>query len=168
MSTSKISPHLWYDSQAEEAVDLYVSIFSNSPYGKPARIKSVIRYPHVGQEITGKKPGSVMNIIFELEGQEFYAINGGPQFKFNESVSFIINCKDQAEIDYFWDKLIADGGQESQCGWLKDKFGVSWQVSPDNFDEMAKDLVKFEKAMAAILPMKKIIIADIEAAMQAK
>lgn len=158
----KIVPHLWYDSQAEEAAQLYVDIFNGAPGSRQtSRIKSVIRYPKVGQEITQKPPGSVMSVIFDLDGQEFYSLNGGPLFKFNESMSLIINCQDQVEIDYFWDKLIANGGQASQCGWLKDKFGFSWQVTPVGFEETAKDPVKFEKMMAAILPMQKIIMKDL-------
>ena len=161
----KITPHLWFDSQAEEAANLYVKVFNGAPGSqKTSKVRTIAKYPKAAEAVTGKPAGSVMTVSFELDGQDFMALNGGPMFKFNESTSFIINCRDQAEIDYFWDKLIAGGGQESQCGWLKDKFGFSWQVVPEGFEEMVKDPARFEKAMAAILPMKKIIIADLEAA----
>lgn len=162
----KITPHLWFDSQPEEAAAFYVKIFQGAPGADASRskVKLVTTYPKAAEEVSGKKAGSVFTVSFELDGQEFMALNGGPLFKFSEAFSFIINCKDQTEIDYFWDALIADGGQESQCGWLKDKFGFSWQVAPVGFEEMTKDPIKFEKAMAAILPMKKIIMADIEKA----
>lgn len=160
-----ITPHLWYDSQAEEAARFYVDVFNSAPHSKKnSKVKMVVPYPKAAEEVSGKPAGSVMSVIFDLNGQEFYTLNGGPLFKFNESISFIVECKDQAEIDYFWDRFTADGGQESQCGWLKDKFGVSWQITPEGFGESAKDPVKFEKSMAAILPMKKIVIADIEKA----
>lgn len=158
MATQKITPHLWFDDQAEEAANFYTSVFKNS------KIKSIARYPKAVEEVAGKPAGSVMTVAFEIEGQEFMALNGGPLFRFNESVSFVVNCKDQAEIDYYWKKLTADGGQESMCGWLKDKFGLSWQIVPTGLDKMAKDPAKFEKGMAAILKMKKIIIEDLEEA----
>lgn len=158
-----ITPCLWFDSQAEEAAKLYVDIFNGAPYARgTSKIKSLVKYPKAAEEVSGKKAGTVMTVTFNLDGQEHMALNGGPLFKFSEAFSLIVNCKDQDEIDYFWDALIANGGQASQCGWLKDKFGFSWQIAPENFEEMAKDPVKYDKAMAAILPMKKIIMKDLE------
>lgn len=158
-----IVPCLWYDSQAEEAAKFYVEVFSGSPQGKTGQIKQIAKYPKSAEKEAGKPAGSVMTVLFELDGQEFMALNGGPIFKFSESVSFIVNCKDQAEIDYFWKKLSAVPASE-QCGWLKDKFGLSWQIVPEGFQALAEDPVKFEKAMAAVIPMKKMIVADIEKA----
>src|SRR5713101_908154 len=122
----KITPFLWYANQAEEAMNFYVSVFKNS------KVLGLTRY---GDDGPGPK-GSVMTAAFELEGQKFTALNGGPQFKFNESVSFVVNCEKQEEIDYFWEKLSSDGGQEVQCGWLKDKFGLSWQIVPTVLPEL--------------------------------
>jgi len=119
----KITPFLWFDDQAEEAVKFYTSVFKNSKVGR------ILRYGEEAASKSGRPAGSVLTIEFEIEGQKFVALNGGPQFKFNESVSFVVNCETQEEVDYFWGKLIADGGEESQCGWLKDKFGLSWQVT---------------------------------------
>src|SRR4029077_2762253 len=122
----KITPFLWFDGQAEDAVKFYTSIFKDSKIGR------ILRY---GEEVakvsaSGQPEGSVLTIEFEIEGERFVALNGGPQFRFNESVSFVVNCDTQKEVDYFWSKLTADGGEESQCGWLKDKFDLSWQVTP--------------------------------------
>src|ERR1700682_2480570 len=125
MIMQKITPFLWFDNNAEEAVKFYVSIFKNS------KIVSVARYGDAGP---GPK-GAVMTVAFQLEGQEFIALNGGPLFKFNESISFVVNCETQAEIDEFWEKL-SEGGEKSRCGWLKDKFGLSWQVVPTAFSGM--------------------------------
>src|SRR6059036_1490063 len=125
----KITPFFWYDNQAEEAMNFYASIFKNS------RVLGVTRY---GKSGPGPE-GSVLTAAFELEGQKFTALNGGPRFKFNESVSFVVNCETQEEIDYFWEKLTADGGEESQCGWLKDRFGLSWQVTPTVLIDMLHD-----------------------------
>ena len=125
----KISPFLWFDANAEEAVNFYTSIFKNS------KIKDVSRYGDAGP---GPK-GQVMVMSFELEGQEFTALNGGPRFKFNESISFIVHCKGQKEVDHYWDKLLEGGGQTQACGWLKDRFGLSWQIVPDEFFELMKD-----------------------------
>jgi predicted 3-demethylubiquinone-9 3-methyltransferase (glyoxalase superfamily) len=153
----KISPMLWFDTQAEEAANFYVSIFKDS------KINTVVRYPDAGQEVTGKPAGSVMTVSFQLAGQTFTALNGGPQFKFNESISFVVDCEDQAEIDYFWEKLSAHPESE-QCGWLKDKFGLSWQIVPKQMGE----LVISPKAMEAMLSMKKIDIAELQRANQQK
>ena len=158
----KITPFLWFDGQAEDAAKFYVSIFKDSKIGR------ILRY---GEEVakvsaSGHPVGSVLTIEFEIEGQKFVALNGGPQFKFNESVSFVINCKTQEEVDYFWEKLTAEGGEESACGWLKDKFGLSWQVTPTVLIDMLheKDAAKAERVMHAMLQMKKINIKALKAA----
>jgi predicted 3-demethylubiquinone-9 3-methyltransferase (glyoxalase superfamily) len=152
----KITPFLWFDDQAEEAVKFYTSIFKNSKVGR------ILRYGEEAAKVsqTGRPVGSVLTIEFEIEEQKFTALNGGPAFKFNESISFVVNCDTQKEVDYFWGKLTADGGQESQCGWLKDKFGVSWQVVPRALIEMLrdKDSEKSERVMKAMLQMQKINI----------
>src|SRR5437762_7072032 len=122
----KITPFLWFDNQAEEATKFYVSVFKNS------KIKAMTHY--TGEEPSGQK-GSVMTVSFELDGQEFVALNGGPQFKFTAAVSFVVDCETQEEIDYYWEKLTAGGGEEVQCGWLTDKYGLSWQVVPNKWDE---------------------------------
>ncbi len=152
----KISPFLWFDSQAEEAANFYVSLFKNS------KITSVARYGEAGPG----PAGSVMTIGFELDGQIFTALNGGPMFQFTEAVSFVINCEDQAEVDAMWDGLIADGGQPSQCGWLKDRFGVSWQVVPTVLHELigGPDAAKAGRAVAAMMQMTKLDIAKLRAA----
>jgi predicted 3-demethylubiquinone-9 3-methyltransferase (glyoxalase superfamily) len=154
----KITPFLWFDHQAEEAAKFYTSIFKNSKIGR------VLRYSEEVAKTTGQPAGSVLTIEFEIEGQKFVVLNGGPQFKFNESVSFVVDCETQEEVDYFWEKLTADGGQESQCGWLKDKFGVSWQVTPTALIDMLhdKDSDKAERVMKAMLQMKKIDIEPLK------
>jgi predicted 3-demethylubiquinone-9 3-methyltransferase (glyoxalase superfamily) len=152
-TSSRISPFLWFDSNAEEAVDFYLSVFKNS------RKLSELRN-------TGDAPGpkgSVIVVAFELDGLKFSALNGGPRFKFTEAISFAVRCDSQEEIDYYWEKLTADGGSESQCGWLKDKFGLSWQIVPARIGE----LLKTSKAMQAMMGMKKLIIADLENASKA-
>jgi predicted 3-demethylubiquinone-9 3-methyltransferase (glyoxalase superfamily) len=156
----KITPFLWFDNNAEEAVILYTSIFKNS------KILSESRYGDAGP---GPK-GSVMVISFELNGQQFTALNGGPLFKFNESVSFVVNCETQAEVDEYWQKLTANGGAESQCGWLKDKFGLSWQIVPTILSELvsSKDAVKSGRAMTAMLKMKKLDIQKLKDAYNGK
>src|SRR5262245_41369040 len=148
--SGQITPCLWFDTEAEDAANFYVSIFKNS------RIKSVNRYGKEGQEITKKAPGSVMAVQFEINAQPFLALNGGPQFKFNEAVSFQVHCKTQEEIDYFWSRL-TEGGKEQPCGWLKDKFGVSWQVVPTVLPEMLSDgdAERARRVTAAFLKMKK-------------
>jgi predicted 3-demethylubiquinone-9 3-methyltransferase (glyoxalase superfamily) len=152
----KISPFLWFDAQAEEAATFYVSIFKNS------KILKVSRYAEGGPG----PAGTVMVVNFQLEGQEFIALNGGPLFKFTEAISFAINCQTQKEVDYFWNKLTADGGQESQCGWLKDKYGLSWQVVPTILHELLsdKDQKKAQGVMQAMLQMKKIDIPALKRA----
>jgi predicted 3-demethylubiquinone-9 3-methyltransferase (glyoxalase superfamily) len=152
----KITPFLWFDSNAEEAMNFYVSIFKDS------KILNVTRYGEAGPGLAG----TVMVGTFQLNGQEFIALNGGPHFKFTEAVSFSVDCETQEEVDNYWEKLTADGGEESQCGWLKDKFGLSWQVNPRALGEMLadKDPEKAKRVMNAMLQMKKI---DIEILKQA-
>ena len=156
----KITSFLWFDSQAEEAVKLYTSIFKNSKVGR------ILRYMEQTAEKTGRPVGSVLTVEFEIEGQKFVALNGGPQFKFNESVSFVVNCETQEEVDYFWEKLTADGGEESACGWLTDKFGLSWQVVPTVLIDMLhdEDSEKSERVTNAMLQMKKIDIKALDEA----
>jgi predicted 3-demethylubiquinone-9 3-methyltransferase (glyoxalase superfamily) len=156
----KITPFLWFDDQAEEAVNFYTSLFKNSKIGR------IFRNPEEAAEKTGRPAGSVLTIEFEIEGQKFVALNGGPLFKFNESVSFVINCETQEEVDYFWGKLIADGGEESACGWLKDKFGLSWQITPTVLIDMLhdNDQEKSGRVMQAMLQMQKIEIPKLKAA----
>lgn len=159
----KISPCLWFDDNAEDAVKFYVSIFKNSKVG------NVTRYGKEGYEIHKKKEGSVMTIDFEIEGQKFLALNGGPIFKFNEAISFQIYCDTQEEIDYYWEKLTEGGDKNAQvCGWLKDKFGVSWQVVPIAMIKMLqdKDSKKTERVMKAMLQMHKLDIDAITKAYQ--
>ena len=155
----KITPHLWFDDKAEEAANFYVSLFKNS------KIVSIARYGEEGAEVSGRPAGTVMTIEFQLEGQDFMALNGGPEFKFTEAISFLVNCETQEEVDKFWDKL-TDGGEEQPCGWLKDKYGLSWQIVPTVLGEMLsdKDPQKSERVMKALLQMKKI---DIQALKQA-
>lgn len=154
VSTQKITPCLWFDTQAEEAARFYTSIFDNST------IRAVSRYSKAGHEIHGKQPGSVMTVAFEIDGQAFLALNGGPNFKFNEAVSFQISCETQEEIDHFWNRL-TEGGQERPCGWLKDRYGVSWQVVPAMLPQMLMDpdAEKVERVTNAFLQMKKFDIA---------
>jgi predicted 3-demethylubiquinone-9 3-methyltransferase (glyoxalase superfamily) len=156
----KITPFLWFDDQAEQAVKVYTSIFKNSKLGR------ILRYGEEAAKTTGRPMGSVLTIEFEIEGQKFVALNGGPIFKFNESISFVVNCETQEEVDYFWERLTTDGGQESQCGWLKDKFGVSWQVVPTVLIDMLhdKDPRKSERVMQAMLQMQKIDINKLKEA----
>jgi predicted 3-demethylubiquinone-9 3-methyltransferase (glyoxalase superfamily) len=155
----KITPCLWFDSEAEEAARLYVSIFRN------ARIGKIRRYGKEGFEAHGRPEGSVMTVEFEIEGQSFTALNGGPHFKFNEAISFQLPCETQEEIDHYWERLSA-GGQIQPCGWLKDKFGVSWQIFPAALPDMLADPdeAKAARAMRAMLGMKKLDIAELRAA----
>jgi len=157
----KIAPCLWFDDQAEEAVAFYTGIFGNS------KIVKVSRYGEAGREIHGKSPGTVMTVAFELDGQLFTALNGGPIFKFNEAISFQVYCETQEEVDHYW-KNLSKGGDEKaqQCGWLKDKYGVSWQVVPKVLIEMVSDpdSENSQRAMKAMLQMKKINIAELERA----
>lgn len=152
--TSKITPCLWFDTQGEEAARFYCSVFKNS------RITSVVPYSEAGPGT----PGSAMLVEFELDGHPFTAVNGGPEFTFDEAVSFQIACADQSEVDYYWDSLIAEGGEESQCGWLKDRFGLSWQVVPTRLVELASDPRKSAAVMQAMLGMKRIDVAALERA----
>jgi predicted 3-demethylubiquinone-9 3-methyltransferase (glyoxalase superfamily) len=157
----KISPCMWFDGQAEEAAKFYTSIFHNS------RIGTISHYGEAGQEVHGKPAGSVLTIAFELDGQTFTALNGGSMFKFNEAISFQVNCETQEEVDHYWENL-SEGGDEKaqQCGWLKDKYGVSWQMTPRILIEMMidPDHEKSQRVFAAMLQMKKIDIAELERA----
>ena len=155
----KISPCLWFDTQAEQAANFYVSVFKNG------RIKAVSRYSEAGRDVHGKEAGSVMVVDFEIEGQSFTALNGGPLFKFNEAVSFQVMCDSQDEIDHFWNAL-TDGGRESQCGWLKDKFGLSWQVVPSQLPQMlsGNDAARQDRMMTAVMGMKKYDLAALQRA----
>ncbi len=155
MVQQRIVPNLWFDTQAEEAAEFYCAIFNNS------RIHSVARYTDAGPG----EPGSVMTVEFELDGQRFTAINGGPQFPFTEAVSLGVTCTDQAEVDYYWECL-TDGGEEVQCGWLKDRYGLSWQVVPQGMEEVFSDPdpAKAKRAMEAMLGMKKLDIDALRAA----
>jgi predicted 3-demethylubiquinone-9 3-methyltransferase (glyoxalase superfamily) len=157
----KITPCLWFDNQAEDAAKFYVSIFRNS------RIGAVTHFGKEGFEIHGRPEGSVMTVSFVLEGQEFTGLNGGPHFKFTEAISMVVNCDSQAEIDYYWEKLGAGGDPKArQCGWLKDKYGLSWQIVPKALQEMYKAGVsaRSERAMKAMLQMKKLDIATLQKA----
>ena len=143
----KVTPFLWFDGKAEEAARFYASVFKKGKVGKP---------------MPGPD-GKVLAVPFEIEGQQFTALNGGPQFRFNESVSFVVHCKDQKEVDYFWDKLVSGGGQESMCGWLKDRYGLSWQVVPDVLFELLRGK-KAAKVMEAFMQMRKFDIAALKQA----
>jgi predicted 3-demethylubiquinone-9 3-methyltransferase (glyoxalase superfamily) len=159
----KITPFLWFNDNAEEAVKFYTSIFKKSKIGK------IARYDEAGEKAAGRPAGSVMTIEFEIEGQDFIALNGGPHFKFNEAVSFVVSCKTQTEVDYYWNKLSA-GGKEVQCGWLTDKFGLSWQIVPTILGELMsdKDPVKSQRVMEAMLKMVKLDINKLKAAYAGK
>jgi predicted 3-demethylubiquinone-9 3-methyltransferase (glyoxalase superfamily) len=152
MPQQRVTPNLWFDTQAEEAANFYCSIFPNS------RIVSIARYPEGSPGPTGE----VMTVEYELDGQRYVHINGGPQFTFSEAVSFQINCADQAEVDYYWDRL-TDGGEESQCGWLKDRYGFSWQVVPAGMEELFgdPDPSRAQRAMQAMLQMKKLDVEEL-------
>lgn len=155
----KITSCLWFDNQAEEAVKFYVSVFKNSKVGK------IARYGEAGAEVSGRPKGSVMTMTFQLDGQEFMALNGGPLFKFTEAISLVVNCKTQEEVDDMWEKLSA-GGEKGVCGWLKDKYGLSWQLVPTVVEEMFqdKDAKKTERVMKALLQMKKLDIKKLKQA----
>jgi predicted 3-demethylubiquinone-9 3-methyltransferase (glyoxalase superfamily) len=146
----KITPFLWFDTQAEEAMNFYVSIFKNSKAG----------------EISRGPDGTAFTVNFQLDGQDFMALNAGPHHKFNEAISMFVSCEDQAEVDYYWNKLIADGGEESMCGWLKDKYGLSWQIIPKQLGELMGDAdpAKAQSVTQAMLQMKKIVVADLQKA----
>jgi predicted 3-demethylubiquinone-9 3-methyltransferase (glyoxalase superfamily) len=152
-STRKIRPCLWFDAEAEEAARFYASVFPNSTIG------TIARYGEAGQEVHGRQPGSVMTIEFELDGQSFMGLNGGPVFRFNEAVSFMVECETQEQVDHYWEKL-SEGGDEGaqQCGWLKDRFGLSWQIVPSGLSDLigGPDRERSDRAMEAMLRMKKI------------
>lgn len=155
----KIVPNLWFDDQAEDAMNFYVSVF------KTAKAGAVTRYGAAAARVSGKPEGSVLTATFEIEGQEFTALNGGPQFTFSEAVSFLVRCDSQDEIDDLWSKL-TDGGEESMCGWLKDRFGVSWQIVPAALEGMIEgdDPARSERVMVAMLEMRKLDMARLEQA----
>jgi len=159
ITKQKITPFLWFDDQAEAAVNFYTSIFKNSRIGK------IARYDKAGEKVSGRPAGSVMTVEFQLEGQDFVALNGGPEFKFTEAISFVVNCKTQAEVDRFWKKLSA-GGKEVQCGWLQDKYGLSWQIVPTILGELfsQKDPAKSQRVMEAMLKMVKLDIKKLKEA----
>jgi predicted 3-demethylubiquinone-9 3-methyltransferase (glyoxalase superfamily) len=159
----RITPFLWFNDKAEEAAKFYTSIFKNSKIGK------IARYGEEGEKIAGRPRGSAMTIEFQLEGQEFVALNGGPQFQFTEAISFVVSCKTQAEVDTFWKKLSA-GGKKVQCGWLKDKYGVSWQIVPTVLGELlsGKDAAKSQRVMQAMLKMVKLDIQKLQQAAKGK
>ena len=150
----RITPFLWFDTQAEKAMNFYVSLFKNS------KVNNISRGPD----------GRAFTVAFELDGQEFIGLNAGPQFKFNEAVSMFVHCEDQAEVDYFWNALTADGGEESMCGWLKDKYGLSWQIVPKQLGQLmgGPDPVKAGRVMEAMLKMRKILVADLQMAYDGK
>ena len=157
----RITPFLWFDTQADEAAKFYTSVFKNS------RIVRVSKYPNAGQEAHHKPAGSIMTVDFEIEGQRFTAINAGPEFKFTEAVSFVVHCKNQEEIDYFWEKLGAGGDPKAQqCGWLKDRYGLSWQVTPEILLDMINDRDEEARtrAFSAMMKMKKINVAELKRA----
>jgi predicted 3-demethylubiquinone-9 3-methyltransferase (glyoxalase superfamily) len=162
--TQKINTYLWFDNQAEEAADLYVDLFKTRPGGQAAesKVTNVARYGEAGPG----EPGTAMTVNFELEGQEFIALNGGPQYSFTEAISLFVHCGSQEEVDHFWNALTSDGGEESQCGWLKDRFGLSWQIIPDRLMELIgdPDAGRSQRAMEAMLKMQKIDIAQLEQA----
>ena len=155
----KITPFLWFDNKAEEAANFYVSIFRNSKIG------TITRYGEEGAKISGRPKGTVMVVAFQLDGQEIMALNGGPHFKFSEAISFLVNCETQQEVDELWEKL-SEGGEEGRCGWLKDKYGLSWQIVPTVLGKMLqdKDAEKSERVMNAMLKMAKIDIKTLKQA----
>ena len=162
--TQKITPFLWFDEQAEEAAKFYTAVFKDS------KIRSITRYSEEVAKAAERPVGSVLTVAFDLAGQEFVALNGGPQFKFTEAVSFVVNCETQAEIDYYWEKLSGGGGETSMCGWLKDKYGLSWQVVPAVLNDMLQDedSTKAQRVMAAIMEMEKLDLPTLERAYEKK
>lgn len=160
----RITPFLWFDDQAEEAVKLYTSVFPHS------RVLDTMRYDAESARVSGRREGSIMVIDFELDGVRVSALNGGPHFKFSEAVSLVVNCRNQTEVDHYWQRLGEGGDPAAQvCGWLKDRFGVSWQVVPEQMNDLLKDpdSARAQKAMAAMLKMKKLDLAAMRAAMDA-
>ena len=162
--TQKITPYLWFDKEAEEAATLYVDVFKSRP-GTPAGESKVTEVTRYGEAGPGE-PGTAMVVSFELEGQVFTGLNGGPQYRFTEAVSLFVSCESQEEVDHFWNALLADGGAEDACGWLKDRFGLSWQIIPKRLMELLTDPDpgRSQRAMQAMLQMKKIEIAELERA----
>jgi predicted 3-demethylubiquinone-9 3-methyltransferase (glyoxalase superfamily) len=156
--THQITPCLWFDNQAEEAVNFYASVFKNSKIGRKSY------FTKEGFEFHGQKEGTVMTVEFQINGQSFVALNGGPVFKFTEAISWQVFCDTQAEIDYYWERFTADGGQESQCGWLKDKYGVSWQITPSILPKLLSDSSRAERVLKVLYPMKKIDIEKLKKA----
>jgi predicted 3-demethylubiquinone-9 3-methyltransferase (glyoxalase superfamily) len=154
-SQNTITPHLWFDTQLGEAVEFYTSVFPNS---------KVIAESRAPEGVPGVEPGFLFTADFELNGQRFKGLNAGPQFAFNESISFWVNCENQEEVDYFWNALTADGGREDQCGWLKDKFGLSWQIIPKQLGELMADPERGPRVMQVMLGQQKIVIAELESA----
>ena len=154
-----ITPFLWFDDKAEEAVKFYVSLFKNSKIGR------ITRYGAEGAEVSGRPKGTVMTVTFQLDGQEFMALNGGPHFKFTEAISLLVNCKTQEEVDELWERL-SEGGEKGQCGWLKDKYGLSWQIVPTVLGKMLndKDAVKSKRVMHALFQMRKLDIKRLQQA----
>lgn len=163
MKLQKITPFLWFDNQAEQAAKFYISVF------KKSKIVKIAHYGAEGEKVSGRPKGSVMTVEFEIEGQRFIALNGGPIFKFTEAVSFFVNCKTQKEVDYYWQQLSA-GGKEVQCGWLRDKYGLSWQIVPAILGELlsAKDKAKSQRVMQAMLQMVKLDIKGLKQAYNSK
>jgi predicted 3-demethylubiquinone-9 3-methyltransferase (glyoxalase superfamily) len=165
--TQKITTYLWFDDQAEEAAERYVRLFNERPGGvkEESKVTNVARYGEAGPG----EPGTAMIVNFELEGQEFIALNGGPEFSFTEAISLFVHCGSQEEVDHFWAGLLAEGGEESQCGWLKDRYGLSWQIIPDRLMELIgdPDPGRSQRAMAAMLKMVKIDVAELERAADA-
>jgi predicted 3-demethylubiquinone-9 3-methyltransferase (glyoxalase superfamily) len=164
IAKQKITPCLWFDNQAEEAANFYVSVFKNSKVGR------ITRYGEAGTEVHGGKPGAVLAIEFELDGQPFSGLNGGPLFKFSEAISFQVPCESQEEIEYYWSKLQEGGGRESDCGWMKDRFGLSWQIFPAVLLSMIADpdRQKADRAMAAMMKMKKLDLPTLQRAFDGK
>ncbi len=168
MHVQKITPFLWFDKDAEEAMNFYVDTFNNAPHSKKdAKINFIQRYEKgINAPGAEEMEGKVITGEFEIMGQKFQCLDGGPIFKFNESISFLVTCEDQTEVDYFWDIFTKNGGEESQCGWLKDKFGLSWQIIPQRLNELAgdPDPEKAHRVVNAMLTMKKIVVSDLERA----
>lgn len=163
----KITPFLWFKEGVEEAINFYVSVFAEA--GEEAEITSITHYPKVAENVSGKPAGSIMTISFRLAGQGFVAINGGEPFKLTEAFSLVINCETQKEIDYYWENLKEGGDEKDQvCGWLKDRFGLSWQIGPANIEEMLQDPDRAERVMSAVLKMKKIDLGELQKAYDGK
>jgi predicted 3-demethylubiquinone-9 3-methyltransferase (glyoxalase superfamily) len=161
----KITPFLWFDGNAEAAAKFYTSVF------KKSKIHAITRYPESAAKCSGQREGSVMTVEFEIQGQRFTAMNGGPQVKFNEAISFVVRCKTQAELDYYWKKLTSGGGKEVACGWLRDKYGVAWQIVPEGLLEMvlaSKDAERVNRVMAAVMQMTKLDIKTLKQAYAGK